>query len=402
MRSVVVVGSGVAGTAAAIAARKSNASVRVITGAAGATTLAGGALDFAEWSTSPKKRTLPPIADQAFSTLDFASLPDAGVLVATTSGILRPAAGADHALLDLDRTGRGAILVPRCDHPAWDGPSLARAWASSEIASARALTFVGLDVQLTRFREERLLGDIEIAARHDDPARLEWLAERLREVLARNPGFVGVILPAWLGVDRSRADDLSARVGVRCGEAMTGLASSSGARFERARDRAFASLAIEVTSAWAKSAESRGSGWTVSLEDEISFDADAVVIATGGLVGGGLAYAPAASESAAELPSAARPTMRSTLDCPVAIGESDAVARAPSTLFGTQPEAIAWPFSRDPWLDRAGALVGDDGAARGVSARGLYACGDVVADRPRGWLTALASGATCGAAAARA
>ena len=400
MSSVIVVGAGVAGTAAAIAARKANATVRVIAGPAGATTLAGGALDFADWTKSPEKKTLPPIADQAFSTLDFGSLPDAGVVVATTAGILRPATGADRALLDLDRTGRGAILVPRCEHPSWDAPSLARAWAASEIAATRSLSFVALDVPLTRFREERLLGDVDIAVRHDDPARLDWLAERLRDVLARNPGFVGVLLPAWLGVDRPRADELSGKVGVRCGEAMTGLASSSGARFERARDRALASLEIDIVNGWAKSARADGSTWSVTLEDGTSFDADAVVIATGGLVGGGLAYAPAASESAAELPLAARPTLRATLDCPVVIGESGAVARAPSTLFGAQPETIAWPFSRDAWIERAGVLVTNDGAATG-NVRGLFACGDVVADRARAWLEALASGAACGAAAAR-
>ncbi|MGH7330744.1 MAG: hypothetical protein ACREJX_20535, partial [Polyangiaceae bacterium] len=229
----------------------------------------------------------------------------------------------------------------------------------------------------------------------------EWLAERLREVLARNPGFVGVLLPAWLGVDRSRAEDLSAKVGVRCGEAMTGLASSSGARFERARDRAFSSLEIDVVSGWAKSARARGDAWTITLEDDSWIEADALVLATGGLVGGGLAYAPATSESAGELPSAARPTLRSTLECRVAIGESGAIATAPSTLFGAQPEAIAWPFSPDPWLDRAGVLVSEDGAARGA-APGLFACGDLVADRARAWLAALSSGATCGAAAARA
>ena len=400
MSSVIVVGAGVAGTAAAIAARKTNAKVRVIAGPPGASALAGGALDFADWTKDPERKTLSPIADTAFSTLDFASLSDAGVVVATTAGILRPATGADRALLDLDRTGRGAILVPRCEHPSWDAPSLARAWAASEIASARSLSFVALDVPLTRFREERFLGDVDIASRHDDPARLDWLATRLREVLARNPGFVGVVLPAWLGVDRSRADELSAKVGVRCGEAMTGLASASGARFERARDRAFASLEIDVAHGWAKSARAQGDAWTVALEDDASFEADTVVIATGGLVGGGLAYAPAASESAAELPHAARPTLRTTLDCPAMIGESGAIARAPSTLFGAQPETIAWPFARDAWIERAGVLVADDGAARG-NVRGLFACGDVVADRARAWLEALASGAACGAAAAR-
>ena len=117
MRRVVVVGSGIAGTSAAIAARKSGADVSVVVGAPGASSLSGGALDFADWTTRPKLCRLDAIVNHAFSTLDFASMHDEGVVLAATSGILREAAAADHALLDLDRTGRGAILVPRCDHP---------------------------------------------------------------------------------------------------------------------------------------------------------------------------------------------------------------------------------------------------------------------------------------------
>lgn len=399
MRSVVVVGAGVAGTAAALAARAAGARVRVVAGATGASTLAGGALDFDDWSNGTRPRKWSAIADRAFSALDFASLPDAGVVVATTAGILRPAAGADRALLDLDRTGRGAVLVPRSDHPSWDGPALARAWAASPIATKRELSFVALDVQLVRMKEERFFADAEIAARHDDPERLAWLAERLREVLARNPGFVGVLLPPWLGASASRADDLSKRVGVRCGETLAGLAGPSGARFENARARAFATAGVDVVEGFVSRVARASSAWRVTLEDGAASDADAVVLATGGLVGGGLAYAPGAAASSAELPPLARPTLRLSLECTVPIGAHGAPASSPSTLFGAQPEAIAWPFAGDPWLDRAGVLTNDAGAVR-ESAPGLFACGDLVADRPRAWLDALESGARAGDAAA--
>lgn len=398
-RSVVVIGSGISGTAAALAAAASGASVRVVAGAAGATVLSGGALDFADWAESAPRSKWNDIAEKAFLQLDFGSLPDEGVVTATTAGIVRPAAGADHALLDLDRVGRGAILVPRGDHPAWDAPALAKCWGASDLAAARAVTFVALDAQLNRFKDERVLSDAEIAARHDDDARLDWLAERLREVLSRNPGFVGVILPPWLGAKSSRAEKLSASVGIRCGEAITGLAGPSGARFLAARDRAFSKASVGVVAGWAKSARATTSGWRVDLEGDAWLDADAVVLASGGLIGGGLAYSPGAASAAAELPPNAMPTIRSTVACDAILGAHDEPIGPPSTFFGAQPEAIAWPFARDAWIERVGILVDEFGQARNAPA-GLFACGDALADRPRAWLDAFVTGIRAGRAAA--
>ncbi|MEO7113397.1 MAG: FAD-binding protein [Polyangiaceae bacterium] len=398
-RSVVVIGSGISGTAAALAAASSGASVCVLAGAAGATVLSGGALDFEDWATSAPHRKLSDDTERAFLQLDFGSLPDEGVIVATTAGIVRPAAGADHALLDLDRVGRGAILVPRGDHPAWDAPALARCWGASALATARSVTFVALDAQLNRFKDERFLPDAEVAARHDDDARLDWLAERLREVLSRNPGFVGVLLPPWLGVKSSRAETLSKRVGIRCGEAIAGLAGPSGSRFTAARDRAFSKASIGIVSGWATSTRATKTGWRVDLEGDAWLDADAVVLASGGLVGGGLAYSPSAASAAAELPPNAMPTIRSTVMCDAILGAHDEPIGSPSTFFGAQPEAIAWPFARDAWIERVGILVDEFGKTRNTP-DGLFACGDALADRPRAWLDAFVTGIRAGRAAA--
>jgi glycerol-3-phosphate dehydrogenase subunit B len=395
-RSIVVIGSGAAGCAAALVAAAADARVRVVAGAAGATALSGGALDFSDWNGDVSKNAWNAIAEKAFKQLDFGSLPDEGILAATTAGILRPAAGADHALLDLDRVGRGNILVPRGDHPNWDAPVLARSWAASEISSARSISFVALDASLNRFKDERILADAEIAARHDDDARLEWLGERLREALARNPGFVGVILPPWLGVKSSRAESLSKKVGIRCGEAVSGLAGPSGSRFRSARDRAFANANVELASGWVKRVHATKTGWRVDLEDATWLDADAVILATGGLVGGGLVYSPGAAATAAELPPDALPTIRSVIESEAILGAHDEPIGHPSSLFGAQPEAIAWPFARDAWIERVGILVDARGHARS-SQRGLFACGDALADRPRAWLDAFASGANAGA-----
>jgi hypothetical protein len=101
---------------------------------------------------------------------------------------------------------------------------------------------------------------------------------------------------------------------------------------------------------------------------------------------------------ASALPSHARPTFRSTVDAPVTIGAHSRPLDLPGSLFGVQPEAIAWPFVADPLLERAGVLVGAD--MRPVQApAGLFACGELVADRPRAWLDAFATGVRAGASA---
>jgi hypothetical protein len=71
----------------------------------------------------------------------------------------------------------------------------------------------------------------------------------------------------------------------------------------------------------------------------------------------------------------------------------------PGTMFGAAPESLAWPFTDDPLLDRAGALVDHDGRAA-FSPEGLFVAGDLAADRARTWLAALMSGVLAGRGAA--
>jgi hypothetical protein len=82
---------------------------------------------------------------------------------------------------------------------------------------------------------------------------------------------------------------------------------------------------------------------------------------------------------------------------------------APGTLFGVPPEAIAWPFAQDPLMDRVGVLCDEQGRVRMPQGNGrqlgesdgLYAAGEITADAPRTWLSALESGVRAGSAAAR-
>jgi glycine/D-amino acid oxidase-like deaminating enzyme len=388
--AVVVIGAGAAGTAAALAARRSGAPVTVVDRGAGATVLSTGAIDFLPWESrgsAPLSPDVGPVLDE----LESFVVPDRAATLATTAGILRPAQGHDAALIDVAPSRGRRVAVVRCRRPQWDADALAAAWGPD---------FAPLDVPVLRYRDEDRIPDVDFAERHDEAARLDWLAGRLRESLAQG-GWAAVVLPPSLGVDRPRAVALSERVGVPCGEALA-RPGVSGLRFERARDRALARAGVKRIRARVTSVEAAGGRWRVTSEDA-TLEAAAVVFAIGGLIAGGLEYAPSEATLATALPAVALPPVRLGLRAPVTITADGRPLDLPSSLFGIAPEDLAWPFADAPLLDRVGLGVGADGALppEPSSATGLYAAGDVVADAPRTWGAALVGGVVAGAAAAR-
>jgi glycerol-3-phosphate dehydrogenase subunit B len=281
------------------------------------------------------------------------------------------------------------VGVVQCDRPGWDAELVAHAAGDG---------FVVVPATVLRHADERWIPDADFASRHDDDARLGWLAERLREALGRmSTRPKALLLPPSLGVESARADSLSGLVGVPCGEA-TGVPSGpAGLRFERARNRALSAAGVTVVAARASSIERAAGRWHVRLEDERELDADAAVIATGGLVGGGLEYQPSDAMLAAALPPAARPAFRCTVEGPLPLGAHGRPIDLPGSLFGVAPESIAWPLSHDRTMEHVGVLAGESGRVT----PGLYVAGELVADAPRTWLCALSAGTSAGTSAAR-
>lgn len=398
MKTVAVVGAGVAGTAAALAAARGGARVVLLDGGTGATTLSTGAIDDTPWGREAGPVT--PLTSGARAVLDALAayaVPTAGARLATTAGILRPARGLDLALLNLAPLAGRRVGVVRCDRPGWDATALARAWSDGGDG------FAPLDAAVLRHVDERLLPAADFAARHDDEGRLAWLADRLREALAgAGADFGALILPPSLGVETAKAQALSALVGLPCGEAAGLPGGPSGLRFERARDRALRAAGVATMAARAARVERHGDRWKVALEgDEAAVDSAAVVLAAGGLVGGGLEYSPAEAAPAGVLPPASRPPFRLGFHVPVAtVGAHGRRLDLPGSLFGIPPESLAWPFAPDAAMERAGVLVDADGRAAPAPCA-LYAAGETVADAPRTWLRALDSGVRAGTAAAR-
>jgi len=389
---VVVVGGGIAGTSAALAATREGASAILLDGGTGASTLATGGIDLTPWRPGGVSTdALAPNVKAVLETLGGYAVPDGGARILTTAGVLRPARGHDAALLDVARLGQGRVAVVACQRPGWHADTLAAAWGAG---------FEKLEAAVLRYADEETIPDADFSARHDDEDRLGWLAERLRAGLARAQGrWQAIVLPPTLGVERPRAEALSRRVGVPCGEPISLPGGPSGLRFEQARDRALRASGTKHVRVRAVGVERAGGLWRVAAEGNQAFDAHAVVVATGGLLGGGLEYAPSEATLATALPPAPCLPFRLTLGAPLPLGAYGRPLELPGSLFGFAPERLAGPAARDRAIDRVGVLTDRDTGVRTPS--GAFAAGELVADAHRTWLWALSTGARAGALAAR-
>jgi glycerol-3-phosphate dehydrogenase subunit B len=391
-RRLVVVGGGAAGTAAAFAASRHGADVTVVPGKGGATSLSSGALDGA--------------VDRSAETTEFLralgiwEIGAEACRVPTMSGSVRAAAGRDVAVLDLERV-RGDIAVARVARRGWDADGLARAWNVEPWSRERGARFVPVDVTWLRTTDEHHIPDVDLAMRCDDADRIGWLAERLRgsSVLQDK---AAVLIGPWLGLAEGTPRALSEAVGKPIGETLSQPGGVAGARFDRARDRLFATLGVHTAEPDALvTALSRGS---VELATGSTLQADAVVLATGGLLGGGLAW-----RGDGVPPGAAEPLARTgfavTVRAPGRIGHRGQPLDARSSRFGAAFEPFAWSGGNAPaGFERVGVLSSSTGAVLDddrAPLPWLYVAGDLAADRPRTLLEAIRSGLAAGREAAR-
>lgn len=410
---VLVVGSGVAGLAAVWSAHRGGAEVTIVEGRPGASALGVGAVDDIPWErvvraartlgVAPFARPLAPEVVAFARDLALWDLPaDALAWIATTAGRLRPARGRDLALLDFGALAPGAeVLVPRVDRAGWDADSLAACLGAEPFARSRRLRFVAIDAPMLRFEGEQRIPDGDLAARHDDPARLAWLAERLLEARGRSPQASAVLLGPWLGARASRAAAIGEAIGAPVGEALIATGSPAGLRFEAARDRLLSALGARVLRGRVERIDDEGDQLSVRLAghgDPIL--TDRAVLATGGLIGGGVVYAPPEHAAGADLPPVGREPFALSLRADVSLFAPASSARASSRLgvassmHGPELDLTAWPSA-----DRDGALESVGVRCEGVRA-GLHitAAGDVVAGRARTVLEAVITGIEAGRA----
>jgi len=411
-RHVVIVGAGVAGLAAAYAARERGANVTLVSAGVGSSGLGGGAIDDTPWEAwYSAARTLDEplrsraVADDVRAFVDALGvweLPPADApapIVATAAGRLRPARGRDRGLLDLGSLRQTTVLIPRLSRAAWDADALAATLQSEWLARRADLRFLPVDASIFRFTQETRISDIDLAMRHDEPARLDWLAERLRTLVAQtqNPSTpVGaILLGSWLGMQQERATDLSARVGIPVGEVLVGVGSSAGLRFEAAAQKLIDRLALKYLTERVASLRQADKRFEVVLTNDEVIAADAIVLALGGVASGGIVYSPPDLRAGEHMPSEVTPScvlgVATDFPLPLVWKNGDRVD-AGSSVFGPPLDTTAWPSAVKPSVLES---VGVE-ARNGQVCPGVYAAGDLVGGERRTVLTAIASGLRAG------
>jgi hypothetical protein len=150
---------------------------------------------------------------------------------------VRPALGADDALLELAPLAGRHIAVAEADRDDWDAPLLARTLAASAWAARTKTRFSAVPVRLLRTGHERRIAPYDLAALHDEPSRRAALAEALR---AASAGVDAWLLGPWLGLEPSTVRELRALCPLPLGESTSLMGGAAGARFELSRDRLFA------------------------------------------------------------------------------------------------------------------------------------------------------------------
>jgi glycerol-3-phosphate dehydrogenase subunit B len=357
---VAVIGAGVAGTASAWAASRAGAEVTVIAARAGASELYPGVVDLEPWERCTNA-ALDASLREFVTALGLWVVEKERCLVVTTAGVVRPARGRDAALLDLVPLAGKHVAVADVLRDDWDGELVTRALSASQFARETGTRFSLVSLELGK-KNERSISAWDFAHGFDGDARLDELAKMLDEKRGEHDGW---LFGPWLGTLRTRIGKLRERVSVAVGESTSPPGGAAGARFEGARDELIEKLAKTTRiRAHVSSVTPNGGGWNI-VTDGDELHADRVVIAAGGVVAGGISLDPRGTR------------FQLSFEAPLTL-ELDGLA-----------------------VDAASTPYGLDFAARGLTSlerigvreeNGLYACGDVLAGRPRTVLEAARSG----------
>jgi anaerobic glycerol-3-phosphate dehydrogenase len=369
-----IVGAGMAGVAAAHAAVAQGAQVSLFHGPAGASALFSGALDFDPEARSGETVALTPELAAFVGALGHFRVGSAPCVIATAQGNVRRARGRDAALLDLAALGGKRVALADLGRDDWDATLLAKSYAASTWAADTRTRFEAVPVAGLKSGSERRIAPFDLAALHDQPERVDFLATALASVRAQPDAW---LLGPWLGIEREVAAELAQRLAVPVGEAASQPGGAAGARFELNRDRWFAKSQVLVRRERVARVEARGAGFVLQGEREPLGEFSAVVLAIGGVASGGVALGSHHGVNGA--------AFHLSLAAPVVI-ELDAQIADVSSLA-----TIDFAARGVGVLERVGVRAEASGAAYG--APGLFVAGDTLSARPRSALSAASSGA---------
>jgi glycerol-3-phosphate dehydrogenase subunit B len=403
-RPIVVVGAGMAGSAAAWAAAREGRRVVVVHDRAGASALYAGTLDLPSPDAVPSRQGKREAEREAERDEDALNDPHLAAFftalggfrlgrgpIATSSGIVRTTYGADDALLDLTPLAGKRIAVADIGRDDWDAPQLARTLAASAWAERTHTTFGAVPVKTLRSGHERRTPPYDFAALHDDDQRRASFADALKHAADDVDAW---LLGPWLGLMPETVTVLRRLVPLPVGETTSPLGGPAGARFEAARNRLLEQRHIELRSGQVTQIIARGGRWAVRFEEDHAgndeLEATAVILASGGIGAGGLLLRldPRRGGRGFELP----------FQAPVALALDGVVQGGGGSLYGPSLETVGLGV-----LERVGIFTDADGRPAGVGdeAAGLFAAGDAVAGRPRTMLAAALAGLRTGTVAAR-
>ncbi|HET8722719.1 MAG TPA: FAD-binding protein [Anaeromyxobacteraceae bacterium] len=396
---VLVVGGGMAGATAALAAHEAGARVVVVRKSPGSTGLWGGAVSVAQ---DPAALPDAPFAarsgvvesarriaamrpghpyhrlrarlDRLWNAVEFATGQLASVLAPPTGRnrwLLTPF-GHAHAAAACQRTMvagdlaevRGTLVVCGfAGHLGWDAGLVASGAARVRALGAPEVRAEALD--LFRWEEGALGRPFDLARMLEAPGAAEEVGRELRRILRR--GDAAAVLPPVLGLEPGTAvaDRISAAAGIPVGEILSDLPSVPGLRMHRAIEARLAACGIEVLGGEVRGAAGPDLPAAVGGREVV---ATSWVLAGGRFVGGGIERRGVLRETALGLPVLA----------------SEGPFLEPSGRFASRPSEVLTardPSSPQPLL-AAGLRV--DEALRPVGSEGrpvhprLFAAGAVV------------------------
>jgi len=220
--------------------------------------------------------------------------------------------------------------------------------------------------------EERRMSSYDFARRLSEPKRRASLAKSLA-----NTACEGWLLGPWLGEEPEVAEQLREGLHQAVGETTSAPGEVAGARFEKARNRLIEASEIQAIQAQVRRVYSHAGCWNLDLCSAPGIEVDAVILALGGVAGGGvqLDHSRLAGGSG---------SFQLSLEAPVPLVLNGTPTGEPSSLAG-----IDFAQHGLGALERVGAAHRDHAI---LHQPGLYVAGDLVAARPRTILEAVQGG----------
>ncbi len=367
---LVVVGGGFAGVAAAWRGRQLGAEVSLFHARAGASELSSGALDLEPWPTAVRARPLAPELEGFLAAFELEAPASRWVVVATCAGTLRPARGRERALLDLAPFAGQTIAVLDLGRHDFDAEALAQAWSEAAWARSTATRFRAVPLELPGAPSQVSGYDFAqtLAATEQRRALSHAASARLREEAA-------VLMGPWSTLEPGGDVEWERWLGRPVGETCSPPGGVAGARFERQRARVLEAAGVSVS---AREVEALTPEGEVVLVDGERVRADAVVLALGGVVAGGIVLGPPGPEHAGG--AAFRLGVR---------------AEAEFELDGVKLDGASTLHGIDFTARGLGALERVGVACQGAALSGhrrVFAAGELRAGEPRTALHAMLSG----------